>query len=669
MSDRYSASTPPSRSASSAPSSRHLKRLSLSGSAFSPVSSPVQHAAAAPAASSDTTAASPLTGRTAQSVAASHSPAPGAGHSPSALLRRSTSYRAAASTASPVSAGASASPAGTSAGVCFAAATNSTTPDSRSAPAQPPNSERASHPTPTRSGSAVRVRRGASISYTGGSTTPTRLSLDGERPARASLDTSTTTGPPAAPPLADVPETDSLPVPSAESHAHTLIQHSPVLSAASGSTASAAPPAPATLLEQNADLLSIIAKKERKCLDLREELKRNEADLATLKNKWQAIVARSLQAQAYQPYVPSQHRSSPSIATTASTASPNTSPTPRPALLPHATHSLDLSLLSSTFEPADYNLDGITPPGAGGRLGHGGDASPMEIPESVKAAGTWLGGALGRVLEAAVGMPPPLDEKDDQYEGSRRRGDDDVYDWSSMTGPQRETTTGLGIVNEEEEEDGEGEGEVTSKIPGRTSATMSSGLGSSLRAPSSPKVIRSARSPPSPASGTASPVPLSPSSLSPSSAGTSPTHSRSRSAFSGLLSDKLTSRWAALSSSEVVQSSKRATLGLVDTFEQGLAHALGPLEPPPLPPFEQQQQRERRRGATGDERHRDGDALYAPAQQARTRDDDAARAAARRLPMPGATPGQGFASLFAAASSTSPRPADHFTAADKPTLA
>lgn len=378
------------------------------------------------------------------------------------------------------------------------------------------------------------------------------------------------------------------------------------------------------------------------------ELKRNEAELAALKNRWQAIVARSLQAQAYQPYVPFQHRSSPSIATTASTASPNTSPTPQPALLPHATHSLDLSLLSSTFEPADYNLDGITPPGHSHE-----DASPMEIPESVKAAGSWLGGALGRVLEAAVGMPPPLEEEED----------DDVGDEYERP-PRRRDVTGLGIVNEEQEEEDDNEperprfGDPTVKgglaSPGlsssQTNATSSEApkhnplpsprdAHAALSPPPSSRANRAARSPPPPSSSSPASTPSSSYGLS--SPGTSPTHSRTRSAFSGLLSDKLSSRWAALSSSEMIQSSKRATLGLVDTFEQGLAHALGPLEPPPLPPFEHQQQLRRR----GDE---------ADPGMARARTEEA-----RRLPMPGATPGQGLASLFAAASSTSPCLADH----------
>jgi hypothetical protein len=100
----------------------------------------------------------------------------------------------------------------------------------------------------------------------------------------------------------------------------------------------------------------------------------------------------------------------------------------------------------------------------------------------------------------------------------------------------------------------------------------------------------------------------------------------------------------------MIQSSKRATLGLVDTFEQGLAHALGPLEPPPLPPFEQQQHQQRSRADEADRTRTEEEQ-----QQQQQRN-----AQARRLPMPGATPGQGLASLFAAASSTSPRPADHF---------
>ncbi|POY75914.1 hypothetical protein BMF94_0997 [Rhodotorula taiwanensis] len=642
--ESHAVSTPPSASSrfthSAAPSSssangkRHLKRLSLSGAAFSPVSPNAITGTESPEARGPGASphrhlngSSPLAHKAQQrpaSVAGAPSPNGFAqspqtysatrGDSPS-LLRRSTSYRTTSAregmSASIGSSGGTAShPASTPehVGVAAEAAEEATLGSG--------------HATPTRTGSISRRRRGPSISYTG-AFSPSCLSLESARPSqdepRPSLDgLSSRTS---ALGLADVPESGSLAVPDPAADQGRLSPassaHSPALSATSSSVDSvpaAAHPAASTLLEQNADLLSVIAKKERKCLDLREELKRNEAELATLKNRWQAIVARSLQQQAYQPYVSSSHRHSPSVATTASTASPNTSPTPKPALLPHSAHSLDFSLLTSTFEPADYDLDGIDPAGA---RHVGGDASP--IPETVKAAGSWLGGALGRVLEAAVGIPPPSEE-----EG--RNDYDDERNAATRTAAE----TGLGIVPEEDEEDEAAP--RRSPLVGSTSPDLADTALQHAQphpAVSSPPIVR-VDAPAVPGRDSRPPSSSSPS--------TSPTHTRTRSAFSGLLSDRLSSRWAALSSSEMVQNSKRATLGLVDTFEQGLAHALGPLEPPPLPPMEQRRGEDRRR-----DEGRSSNAVSATSPAARP----------QRLPMPGATPGQGFAALFASASSTS----------------
>ncbi|KAF8325822.1 uncharacterized protein EI90DRAFT_2020748 [Cantharellus anzutake] len=52
-------------------------------------------------------------------------------------------------------------------------------------------------------------------------------------------------------------------------------------------------PPPMTLVEKHADLLSFIAQKESKCLELRGQLATHEAELATLKRKWERIVKRS----------------------------------------------------------------------------------------------------------------------------------------------------------------------------------------------------------------------------------------------------------------------------------------------------------------------------------------------------------------------------------------
>ncbi|PRQ72106.1 hypothetical protein AAT19DRAFT_9445 [Rhodotorula toruloides] len=381
----------------------------------------------------------------------------------------------------------------------------------------------------------------------------------------------------------------------------------------------------ATLVEQNADLLSFIAKKERKCLDLREdlshaELKRHESELALLKKKWESIVARSLQQQAYTSTSSSSaHRAHPSI----SSGSPNTSPTPRPHPTLPPTHSLDLSLLSSTFD---------APPN-----GDGESSTPIEIPESVKAAGTWIGGALGRVLEVAVGMPTGMEGHNGHVQGQQE-------------------ARGLGIVREEEEEEGE-EGEKgerrdrssmdgaavasTSHSQARDAESTSSGTRPAPpRTSSSPTLSRSSRlfSPP-------------PSASSPS---TSPTHARTRSSLS-LLSSSLSSKWAQLSSSEVVQNSKRATMGLVDTFEQGLAQALGPLELPPIEGEGRDERRSRSEEAPSPFLRDDSAAEKAASAQQRPAplrsSSQQQRSNGQSLPNFGAVPGQGLSSMFASLSS------------------
>ncbi|KAL4073474.1 hypothetical protein J3A83DRAFT_2540859 [Scleroderma citrinum] len=51
---------------------------------------------------------------------------------------------------------------------------------------------------------------------------------------------------------------------------------------------------PLTLVEKHADLLHFIAQKERKCLELREQLTMHEKELVDLKRRWERIVNRSL---------------------------------------------------------------------------------------------------------------------------------------------------------------------------------------------------------------------------------------------------------------------------------------------------------------------------------------------------------------------------------------
>ena len=357
------------------------------------------------------------------------------------------------------------------------------------------------------------------------------------------------------------------------------------------------------------------------------ELKRHESELALLKKKWESIVARSFQRQQQQHQQQSsassssRHNTSQSISTISS-ASPNTSPTPRSHSTLHpaqTSHSLDLSLLSTTFDASD-----LLSTGNERQHGHSSNGSDpqIEIPESVKAAGNWLGAHLGRVLEAAVGMPPPAGapSESEPLEGKRR---------------EREGGNALeSLIEEEENEEEEGDEakkrresqasststDTTSGSGGKESTAASSVIGdegvssiqtiktSPLR--QKPKQERSASplstrraerlytSPPPSSSSTANtfPPPSSHSSTAPS---TSPSHSRSKSSLSSFSDgwSSINKRWTNLTESETFKNSKRATLGLVDTFEQGLAQALGPLEPPSLSPTPGNESNERRRSS------------------------------------------------------------------------
>ncbi|GAA6022746.1 hypothetical protein JCM11491_005565 [Sporobolomyces phaffii] len=480
---------------------------------------------------------------------------------------------------------------------------------------------RESSTTPTRTVTPQRTsRRTSSISYAK-SPTPSSsdASFEGPRPRltpRTSLSLDT-----AEPD--DVNDDERNDVTATEVHTPDApLEDEPIPASALGTVnaaaAAAAAQQPPTLLEQNADLLSFIAKKERKCLDLREELKRHESELALLKRKWESIVARSFEQ--------SRHAASHSVSTVSS-ASPNTSPTPRSAALHPAAagasaHSLDLSLLSTTFDAAD--LVGTTHPSSGS-----GDArhrsalgssdlqqQQLEIPESVKAAGTWLGGALGRVLEAAVGMPPPAEAPGDHepLEGKRRERE------GPPAAAAAGTTNGMLESLQEEDEEDEGEdGPGTGAADERRGPTAASDGGRHAAEPKEPEATTDANSSvhdaaalktsplrrkPLPELGSSSTTPTPPrrlftsstalnastssSSSSPSSAlaapSTSPAHTRTRSSLASLTDSwsSLNKRWTDLTESDAFQSSKRATLGLVDTFEQGLAQALGPLEPPSL---------------------------------------------------------------------------------------
>ncbi|GAA5968527.1 hypothetical protein JCM11641_007668 [Rhodosporidiobolus odoratus] len=421
-----------------------------------------------------------------------------------------------------------------------------------------------------------------------------------------------------------------------------------------------APPASAqaTLVEQNADLLSFIAMKERKCLDLREELKRHEGELTVLKKKWESIVARSLQQQHAQASHP-RNLSMSSI----SSVSPHNSPTPRPTAVLHpaqASHSLDLSLLSSTFDPSDLeNTDGIE--------------TPIELPESVKAAGTWLNNTLGRVLDAAVGFPSPGDERLNALESLQEVDEENEEIAEDETRSSRRESQGSSVVTD-----------LSSPVAGTRSTapssvasenTVSPQPATSFETPHKPTPLRAKPMPPRSSSPLASRQRLFTPSQSASPSSTPPaanphanalSHSRSRSTALDALSGGWSSfnkRWTALSESDMVKNSRKATLGLVDTFEQGLAQALGPLEPPrlePLPPSSPTRRTSGGRRLSGEIPSPFLAATASPPQGQHQQVDSSPTFVSRdSAPPPGIVPGQGLSTMFASWSkaTTAPSPA------------
>ena len=150
----------------------------------------------------------------------------------------------------------------------------------------------------------------------------------------------------------------------------------------------------ATLVEQHGDLLSFIARKERRCLDLRGELQRHEDELKDLKAKWEAIVARDL-------------RTSPRLGSERSNSA-SSPPMPSPALSGHrrrfanARHSIagtPSTLLSDLGLPIDpsHPIDG---------------GQPAALPD-MNAAKRWMGGLVKSATAGVSGIleglaaPPP----------------------------------------------------------------------------------------------------------------------------------------------------------------------------------------------------------------------------------------------------------------------
>ncbi|KAL8283687.1 hypothetical protein RQP46_005482 [Phenoliferia psychrophenolica] len=404
-----------------------------------------------------------------------------------------------------------------------------------------------------------------------------------------------------------------------------------------------------TLTELNSDLLNFIAKKERKCLDLREELKRHEEELQHLKKKWENIVAKSL-ASSSPPTTTSLPR--PSVAAEAKRFSrgdvlpplpygSRSSNSPRPA----PTHTLDLSLLSSTFDPTSFDSDHSL---------HGQDID-LEIGESVQAAKAWVGGVFGKLLDSVSGIDdqlPPIpgavitnddddgrldvlrEEEEDEHESSESRAPLSPERAGKVTrSPEGESSAASASSTDDNRRDSRGSTLSSASVDssssffgfpnGATTRPRSNSGGSGatvvVPAPTSPanQQHTSPASPtasvssvssifslamglsdpssspdlsPAPPAKDAAPRPRS----RPAATNASPTesgHARRRSTFDVLGAaagggwKSLSTRWTAVQESETFKGTKRSALGLVDQFERTLTETLGPLDPPGTPPL------------------------------------------------------------------------------------
>lgn len=373
------------------------------------------------------------------------------------------------------------------------------------------------------------------------------------------------------------------------------------------------------------------------------DLRRHEEELAQLKKKWEGIVAKSLRSddpptttsmprlspdlmkRASSSTIPSSGKSRHSISsstssTASSAASPHSSPTPRNNV---PLHSLDMSLLSSTFD-ADHVAAEY-------------DSPELELSESVQAAKAWMGGMFGKVLEAVGGTGDEatpavplshhpgsgsngsaldvLREEDEDNEYLRTKGDQSSAPTgfeASLDDPKRTARS----LAQNAENEGKHKGSLASTSSVSSSVSDPSLTGSHIEQAEAVFAPASTNKQPVPHRAT-KPGPVSSSSkiyataypprtgsvtseldaahprhtttASHSSAAASSGHARTRSTLDMLSGgwSSFNKRLTAVTESPAFQNSKRATLGLVDTFENGLAAALGPLEPPPLEPLVQ----------------------------------------------------------------------------------
>ncbi|SGZ24014.1 BQ5605_C023g09681 [Microbotryum silenes-dioicae] len=295
---------------------------------------------------------------------------------------------------------------------------------------------------------------------------------------------------------------------------------------ASGMTGSSRP----TLTEQNADLLSFIAKKERKCLDLREELKRHEAELKSLKSKWESIVAKSLHSPTASP----------------TSAFPSRSPNLADPGMPRgSSHSFDIHLFASTFDPTGDEAQGSV------QSANLSSISSPDVGESVQAAKAWVGGVFGRVMSTVdetllnvVGAHPPSSSSSSSI--------------SSMASTSSESG-GLRVLKEEDEDDS---------------------LASTIMSTSTKELVIEELQRSSTAS-TSIPTPVEQGDVP-----TSASKGRPRTTLDVLSSGwgNMSKRLSTVNIGDTIRSSQKAASGFVDSFENSIVSALGPLDlPPPHP--------------------------------------------------------------------------------------
>ncbi|KAH8913620.1 hypothetical protein BT69DRAFT_1306376, partial [Atractiella rhizophila] len=146
-----------------------------------------------------------------------------------------------------------------------------------------------------------------------------------------------------------------------------------------------------TLVEQHAELLTFIAKKERKCLDLREELKKHEGELEVLKKKWQSIVSKSMDhpSSLVTSKLASDSGAGPSSSRKAALISRHSISAPSSHIPQGPSHSPNRS--KGSFD-SDRDLFGPFP----SATDYKGEVSWTDKANQAKH---WVGGVMGKVLD------------------------------------------------------------------------------------------------------------------------------------------------------------------------------------------------------------------------------------------------------------------------------